>query len=378
MAACPRNQLLHLKNSLSQLLTFFQGHGSLCEAVFEVTRWPDGKVTCPACGSGRVFPTSLGWKCKEKKCRRHFSVTVGTVLHNSKVPLYKWLSAILLIADDEAVNQSTLSELLPVTPKTSRMMAVLIRKVLPGAGTQVEFWPLQRASHNSMADPRSRLLRSRFLKFSRRLHRWAGPTLARKVFNVLVCLAQFPALTHAKLHETGHSEFHRDLRDLGVSKTRTGSTRTHRYSVTIDPVTEDTIQHLGEVWVCDRETTVRRLVNSIVDVDVLVNDVIKFTREVWPKILFDVSKKKTLRYNSSEKVNNALTRLAIQALGAGNRSNIFRILVIFVAEKEKVIYLSRAQLSTVRLRDEIDDVNRTPAVRQRSLKATRRIMFPVP
>ena len=47
-------------------------------------RWPDGKATCPTCGSQDVgfIKTRRLWKCKTKHPRRQFSVKVGTVIED--------------------------------------------------------------------------------------------------------------------------------------------------------------------------------------------------------------------------------------------------------------------------------------------------------
>jgi transposase-like protein len=65
----------------------------------ESLRWPGGPV-CPHCGSQKA--TSLEglkhrpgvYQCNEAECREQFTVTVGTVMERSKIPLNKWLYAI--------------------------------------------------------------------------------------------------------------------------------------------------------------------------------------------------------------------------------------------------------------------------------------------
>jgi transposase-like protein len=67
----------------------------------EKVRWPEGPV-CPHCGAvgqahalkGRTTRKGLR-KCSA--CRKPFTVTVGTVLQGSHVPLEKWLLAIHLM-----------------------------------------------------------------------------------------------------------------------------------------------------------------------------------------------------------------------------------------------------------------------------------------
>jgi len=71
-------------------------------AYFEGVRWPNGK-SCPHCGNAdesRIYALTANrsskvragmYKCAE--CRDTFTVTVGTVMEDSHVPLNKWLIA---------------------------------------------------------------------------------------------------------------------------------------------------------------------------------------------------------------------------------------------------------------------------------------------
>ena len=62
----------------------------------ESKRWPDGKPFCPHCGSveayrltgrpGSANPVPKG-TCKCKACRKKFTVRVGTIYEDSKLPL---------------------------------------------------------------------------------------------------------------------------------------------------------------------------------------------------------------------------------------------------------------------------------------------------
>ena len=75
-------------------------------AYLEATRWPDG-AACPHCGTvGTAHRIAANperkvraglWQCAEKACGKQFTVTVGTVFEDSKVPLNKWLIAMYLI-----------------------------------------------------------------------------------------------------------------------------------------------------------------------------------------------------------------------------------------------------------------------------------------
>jgi transposase-like protein len=72
----------------------------------ESVLWPDGAV-CPRCGIGGNRITKLQgkstrpgvFKCKD--CRKPFSVTVGTVMERSHIPLHKWVLAAQLMASSK-------------------------------------------------------------------------------------------------------------------------------------------------------------------------------------------------------------------------------------------------------------------------------------
>lgn len=74
-----------------------------CIEHFERIRWPQGLV-CIRCGKPRVFKYQTAGKTGKMRhlyqcvdCKYNFSVTTGTVFHNSHLPLTKWFLAIYLI-----------------------------------------------------------------------------------------------------------------------------------------------------------------------------------------------------------------------------------------------------------------------------------------
>lgn len=79
-----------------------------CFSFLEQMRWPDG-VRCPVCGNNKIshitrksttknIRKSL-YQCLEPTCKQQFSVTSGTIFHDSRIPLSKWFMAISLIMD---------------------------------------------------------------------------------------------------------------------------------------------------------------------------------------------------------------------------------------------------------------------------------------
>jgi transposase-like protein len=98
--------------------------------------WPDGPV-CPRCGGadqiGRLQGQSTRartYKCYN--CRKPFTVKVGTMFEHSKVPMYKWLQAMVLCSDRKhQINANQVGKVLGVTFKTAKTMLTAIRNRTP-------------------------------------------------------------------------------------------------------------------------------------------------------------------------------------------------------------------------------------------------------
>lgn len=109
----------------------------------EARRWPDGRV-CPHCGNadqaklkalaGKAHRPGV-YQCNE--CREQFTVTVGTVMERSKLPLTKWAMAMQLMASSKkGVSAHQLHRTLGITYKSAWFMAHRIREAmrpLPGS-----------------------------------------------------------------------------------------------------------------------------------------------------------------------------------------------------------------------------------------------------
>jgi len=108
---------------------------NLAREYLEKLRWPDGPI-CPHCGSiGRNYllggkSTRPGlYKCGD--CREQFTVTVGTLVEKSKVPLNKWLMAVYLMsASKKGYSAHQLHRTIGVTYKTAWFMAHRIREAM--------------------------------------------------------------------------------------------------------------------------------------------------------------------------------------------------------------------------------------------------------
>lgn len=103
----------------------------------EGIRWEHG-VYCPHCGNsdeasihrlkGKSTRPGL-FQCNE--CRQHFTVTVGTVMERSKIPLTKWVLGFhLYAASKKGLSANQLGRMLGVTYKTAWFMAHRIREAM--------------------------------------------------------------------------------------------------------------------------------------------------------------------------------------------------------------------------------------------------------
>ncbi|NOT91039.1 IS1595 family transposase [Ferruginibacter sp.] len=103
-----------------------------CRKYLMKERW-NGVVTCPYCSCERVTVIEGGkrFKCNHKDCRKNFSVTVGTIMEASKIPLCKWLTAIYLItAHKRGISSYQLGRDLGISQKSSWFMLHRIREML--------------------------------------------------------------------------------------------------------------------------------------------------------------------------------------------------------------------------------------------------------
>jgi transposase-like protein len=71
-----------------------------CEGYLAACRWPEGFV-CPRCGDRRAYDlvNQPRWQCAG--CRHQVSLTAGTVLHRTKIPLTHWFWAAYLMTTDK-------------------------------------------------------------------------------------------------------------------------------------------------------------------------------------------------------------------------------------------------------------------------------------
>ena len=114
-----------------------------CFAFLERQRWPDG-VHCAVCGCDRISRIERKsksrnlrknlYQCLEPTCKQQFSVTSGTIFHNSRIPLTKWFMAIHMLMDaKKSISALQLQRHLGISSyQTVWHMAHRIRKAMTG------------------------------------------------------------------------------------------------------------------------------------------------------------------------------------------------------------------------------------------------------
>ncbi len=117
--------------------------------LLERLRWPDDEPVCPHCGTkdakhyyisaksgervtkaGNVSYRRI-WRCRDKACRKQFSVLVGTIFESSKLPVSKWLLALYLTsAAKNAISALELQRHLGIAYQTAWFVLHRLREAM--------------------------------------------------------------------------------------------------------------------------------------------------------------------------------------------------------------------------------------------------------
>lgn len=93
-------------------------------------RWPEG-FRCPRCAAARAYPRSDRRAMECASCGRITSVTAGTIMADSKVPLRAWLwAAWLMVTSKRGLSASELARQVGVTVETAFAMLHKLRKAM--------------------------------------------------------------------------------------------------------------------------------------------------------------------------------------------------------------------------------------------------------
>ena len=111
-----------------------------CRTFLEKMRWPDGRIVCPVCGVPDAYRNGncITYKCRDKDCGTNFSVTVGTVMENTKLPLQKWIMGMyLLSAHKKGISSHQLARDLGIRQKAGWFLLMRIRQMFKDNGLEL-------------------------------------------------------------------------------------------------------------------------------------------------------------------------------------------------------------------------------------------------
>ena len=136
--------------SIFELMRMFPDDQA-AEKWFVEQRWPDG-INCPECGSLNVFERESRkpqpYRCRERECRKYFSVRTDTLMHGSNLSYQVWAFALYMMTTALKGHSSLkIHRELGVTQRTAWYLAHRIREAfddgsdgppLGGGGSTVE------------------------------------------------------------------------------------------------------------------------------------------------------------------------------------------------------------------------------------------------
>jgi transposase-like protein len=118
--------------TLIEAIQYFSNYEN-CRAFMIATRWADGIVRCPSCGSKNVIymEKARQYFCRMKHLKPKFSLKVGTIFEDSPIALEKWLPASwLLVNAKNGISSYELARAIGVTQKSAWFMLHRIREAM--------------------------------------------------------------------------------------------------------------------------------------------------------------------------------------------------------------------------------------------------------
>jgi transposase-like protein len=108
-----------------------------CRARLEELRWPGG-LECSRCDSKNIARMDDRHQYQCRSCRYQFSVTAGTIFHDTHLPLWKWFLAVYLIVESKkGISANQLKRTLGVSYKTAWYLCHRIRAALNEVDAQL-------------------------------------------------------------------------------------------------------------------------------------------------------------------------------------------------------------------------------------------------
>jgi transposase-like protein len=118
--------------NLVKLIEHFSDEDS-CREYLEGLRWPNG-IACPRCGSTSISRLDRRDQLDCNSCRYRFSVTSGTIFHDSHLHLSKWFLATYIMCESKkGISANQLKRCLGVAYRTAWYLSHRIRTAMAQA-----------------------------------------------------------------------------------------------------------------------------------------------------------------------------------------------------------------------------------------------------
>ena len=108
-----------------------------CREYLEELRWPKGPK-CPQCEGtdiARISTRQSVLRCRS--CKQHFTVTVGTIFHDSHLRLTKWFVAVLLMCEaKKGMSALQMKRTLGMAYQTAWYLCMRIRHAMANANAE--------------------------------------------------------------------------------------------------------------------------------------------------------------------------------------------------------------------------------------------------
>lgn len=112
------------------------GDEDTCAEYLAAVRWPDG-FACPGCGGCKAWQLETKrWTYECARCGRQTSVTAGTIMHHSKLPLTTWFwAAYVMATQPNGISALQLQRELSIgSYKTAWLLCAKLRRAMAAPG----------------------------------------------------------------------------------------------------------------------------------------------------------------------------------------------------------------------------------------------------
>ena len=121
-----------LPKTLQQAVKAF-ADPQFCIDIIAAMRWENGQATCPKCKStnAHYMESRRVWQCKNKECKKQFSIKTGTIFEDSAISLENWLMAMWLIVNAKnGISSYELHRAIGITQKSAWFVLHRVRTAM--------------------------------------------------------------------------------------------------------------------------------------------------------------------------------------------------------------------------------------------------------